>query len=253
MVRNLGAEGLITISLGTSAGSLDSLTAEILKSVAAKYLTLEQVKEMAKRLGARVGDLLLIMAGKPELVNMVLGEVRQEMGHRLGLADPKTLAFAFILDFPLFQRDEKAGRWEPMHHPFTAPKDEDATLLDTAPEKVHSKHYDMVCNGCEIAGGSIRIHTSHLQRKVFRLLGYSDEDINERFGHLLEAFDYGAPPHGGIAPGIDRIVMLLAGEETIREVIAFPKTQSAVDLTLNAPSSVTEEQLSELHLRLRED
>jgi len=253
MVRSLGAEGLTTISLGTSAGSLDDLVAEMLKSVAAKYLTLDQVKEIAKRLGARVGDLLLIMAGKPELVNMVLGELRQEMGHRLGLTDPKMLAFAFILDFPLLQRDEKAGRWEPMHHPFTEPKDEDATLLDTAPEKVHSKHYDMVCNGCEIAGGSIRIHTSHLQRKVFRLLGYSDEEIHERFGHLLEAFDYGAPPHGGIAPGIDRVVMLLAGEETIREVIAFPKTQSAVDLTLNAPSSVTEEQLSELHLRLRED
>jgi len=251
--KSLGAEGLTTISLGTSAGSLDGLTAEMLKSVAAKYLTLDQVKEMAKRLGARVGDLLLIMAGKPKLVDMVLGELRQEMGRRLGLADSKTLAFAFIVDFPLLARDEKTGRWEPMHHPFTAPRDEDVPLLDTAPEKVQAKHYDMVCNGCEIAGGSIRIHTSHLQRKVFRLLGYSDEEVNERFGHLLEAFDYGAPPHGGIAPGIDRVVMLLAGEENIREVIAFPKTQSAVDLTLNAPSSVNEEQLSELHLRLREE
>ena len=253
IVKSLGAEGLTTISLGTSADSLDDLTAEMLKSVAAKYLTLDQVKEMAKRLGARVGDLLLIMAGKPKLVDMVLGELRQEMGHRLGLADSKTLAFAFVVDFPLLARDEKTGHWEPMHHPFTAPKDEDVPLLDIAPEKVQAKHYDMVCNGCEIAGGSIRIHTSHLQRKVFRLLGYSDEEVNERFGHLLEAFDYGAPPHGGIAPGIDRVVMLLAGEENIREVIAFPKTQSAVDLTLNAPSSVNEEQLSELHLRLRED
>ena len=140
-----------------------------------------------------------------------------------------------------------------MHHPFTAPKDEDAPLLDTAPERVKGKHYDMVCNGCEIAGGSLRIYTSLLQRKIFKLLGYGDEEIKERFGHLLEAFDYGAPPHGGIAPGIDRIVMLLTGEENIREVIAFPKNQSAVDLMFDAPSPVTEEQLAELHLRLREE
>jgi aspartyl-tRNA synthetase len=253
IVKVLGAAGLTTISLGTSAGSLDNLTVEMLRSVAAKFLTLDQIKEMAGRLGAKMGDLLLIMAGKPELVDMALDELRREMGHRLGLADPKTLAFAFILDFPLLKMNEKTERWESMHHPFTAPKDDDVPLLDTAPERVRGKHYDGVCNGCEIAGGSIRIHTSHLQRKVFRLLGYTDAEVDDRFGHLLEAFDYGAPPHGGVASGIDRIVMLLAGEETIREVIAFPKTQSAVDLTFNAPSSVTEEQLAELHLRLRDD
>jgi aspartyl-tRNA synthetase len=140
-----------------------------------------------------------------------------------------------------------------MHHPFTAPRDEDAHLLDTAPEKVRGRHYDIVCNGFEIAGGSIRINTSHLQRKIFKLLGYSDQKTEERFGHLLEAFNYGAPPHGGIAPGIDRIVMLLTGEESIREVIAFPKNQSAIDLIFNAPSPVTEEQLAELHLRLRDE
>jgi len=253
LARGLGAEGLVTISLGTPGGSLDNLTIEMVKSVAAKFLTLDQVKQMAGRLGANMGDLLLIVAAKPELGNAVLGELRQEMGHRLGLAQPNVLAFAFIVDFPLLEWNEAEGRWEPMHHPFTAPRDEDVPLLDTAPEKVRSKHYDMVCNGCEIAGGSIRIYSSHLQRKIFRLLGYSDDQIEERFGHLLDAFDYGAPPHGGIAPGIDRIVMLLAGEETIREVIAFPKNQSATDLTFNAPSPVTEEQLTELHLRLREE
>jgi len=157
------------------------------------------------------------------------------------------------MDYPLLERSEETGRWEPMHHPFTAPKDEDVPLLDTAPERVRARHYDIVCNGIELASGSLRIHTSELQRKIFRLLGYSDEEIEERFGHLLEAFDYGAPPHGGIAPGIDRIVMILAGEGTIREVIAFPKNQSAADLTFNAPSPVTEEQLTELHLRLREE
>ncbi len=254
LAQGFGAKGLITMALGTSAGSLNDLTTEMVRSVVAKFLTLDQVKEMAARLGANTGDLLLIIAGKKsKLVDMALDELRREMGHRLKLADPNMLAFAFIVDFPLLQRNEETGRWEPMHHPFTAPRDEDVPLLDTAPERVRAKHYDMVCNGYEIAGGSLRIYTSQLQRKIFNLLGYSDEEVEECFGHLLEAFDYGAPPHGGIAPGIDRLVMLLAGEETIREVIAFPKNQSAADLTFNAPSPVTEEQLAELHLRLREE
>jgi len=253
LARSLGAEGLVTIPLGTSTGSLNDLTMEAVKSVAAKFLTLDQVKEMAKRLGANRGDLLLIIAGEPKLVNMALGELRQEVGHRLKLAEPNMFTFAYIKNFPLFRKSEEAGRWDSEHHPFTKPWDEDIPLIDTSPEKVRSKHYDMVCNGYEIGGGSLRIHTAELQRKVFRLLGYSDEEIEERFGHMLEAFEYGAPPHGGIALGIDRIVMLLAGEETIREVIAFPKTQAAIDLTVNAPSPVTEEQLAELHIRLREE
>ncbi len=253
MAQGLGAEGLVTISLGTSAGSLNDLTIEMVRSVAAKFLTLDQIKQMAKRLGANMGDLLLIIASEPELVNGVLAGLRQEMGHRLKLAAPELMTFAFIVDFPLLKRNEETGRWESEHHPFTAPRDEDMSLLDTSPEKVRGRHYDIVCNGVELASGSIRIHTAELQKKVFRLLGYSDEEIKERFGHLLEAFEYGAPPHGGIAPGIDRIVMLLAGEENIREVIAFPKNQSAVDLTFNAPSPVSEEQLAELHLRLREE
>ncbi|HEY92662.1 MAG TPA: aspartate--tRNA ligase [Dehalococcoidia bacterium] len=253
LVQNLGAKGLVTIILGTSGGSINDLTLEMVKSVATKFITLDHIKQMAECLGANMGDLLLIIAGKPKIVDMVLDELRREMGHRLKLADPNVLAFAFIVDFPLLARNEEMGQWESMHHPFTAPRDEDVSLLDVAPEKVRGKHYDMVCNGCEIAGGSIRIHTSHLQRKIFKLLGYNDDEIEERFGHLLEAFDYGAPPHGGVAPGIDRIVMLMAGEETIREVIAFPKTQSATDLTVNAPSSVAEEQLAELHLLLREE
>jgi aspartyl-tRNA synthetase len=252
LVQDLGAEGLVTMPLAVSAGSLDDLTPEMVRSVAAKFLTLDQIREIAKRLGANTGDLLLIIAGKSELVDMALDELRREMGHRLKLDDPHLFAFAFIVDFPLLKRSEE-GLWEPMHHPFTAPRDEDVPLLDTAPEKVQAKHYDIICNGCEIGGGSLRIYTAELQRKIFKLLGYSDGEIKERFGHLLKAFDYGAPPHGGVALGIDRIVMLLAGEETIREVIAFPKTQEAADLTFNAPSPVAEEQLAELHLYLREE
>ena len=254
MVRGLGAEGLVTMALGSGAGSLNDLTIEMVRSVAAKFLTLDQIKEMAERLGASMGDLLLIIADKKDkLVSMALSELRREMGQRLKLAEPDMLAFTFILDYPLLQWNEETKQWESMHHPFTAPKDEDVPLLDSAPEKVRAKHYDIVCNGCELSSGSLRIYTSQLQRKIFRLLGYSDEEVEERFGHFLEAFDYGAPPHGGIAPGIDRIVMLLAGEETIREVIAFPKNQNAADLTFDAPSPVTEEQLAELHLRLREE
>ena len=253
LVQGLGAKGLLTISLGSSAGNLEDLTMEMVKSVAAKHLTLNQVREMAQRLGAAMGDLLLIVAGEAGLVNAVLGELRQEMGRRLALAEPDQLAFAFVVDFPLLQREGKTGRWGPMHHPFTRPRDEDVPLLDKTPEAVRSWHYDVVLNGYEIGGGSLRIYTSELQRKVFRLLGYSDSDVDGLFGHLLEAFDYGAPPHGGIALGIDRIVMLLAGEESIREVIAFPKNQNAADLTLDAPCPVTEAQLAELHLSLREE
>jgi len=253
MVQGLGAEGLVTISLGTSAGSLNDLTIEMVKSVAAKFLTIDQIKQMAKRLEANMKDLLLIIAGEPKLVSGVLAGLRQEMGHRLKLPASNLLSFAFITDFPLLKRNEETGQWEPEHHPFTAPRDKDIPLLDTAPEKVRGRHYDIICNGVELASGSIRIHTAELQKKIFRLLGYSDEESKKRFGHLLEAFDYGAPPHGGIAPGIDRIIMLLAGEKTIREVIAFPKNQNAADLTFNAPSPVSEEQLAELHLRLREE
>ena len=253
LVRGLGAGGVVTIALGAPGGSLDDLTIDTVKSVAAKFLTLGQIKQMASRLGAAPGDLLLIIAGEANVASTALGELRQEMGRRLELAEPDLLAFACIIDFPLLHWDEKVGRWDAEHHPFTTPRDEDVPLLESAPEKVRGRHYDIICNGYEIGGGSLRIYHSELQRKVFRLLGYSDEEISQLFGHMLEAFDYGAPPHGGIALGIDRLVMLLAGEKTIREVIAFPKTQEAIDLTFNAPSPVTEEQLSQLHLRLREE
>jgi aspartyl-tRNA synthetase len=205
---------------------------------------------MASRCGAAPGDLLLIIAGGREKTHPPLDTLRREMVRRLNLADPKALAFAFIMDFPLLQKNAETGRWEAVNNPFTHPRDADIPLLDSAPEKVCGKNYDVVCNGIELASGSIRIHVSALQRKILQIMGYDNESIERLFGHMLEAFDFGAPPHGGFGAGIDRTVMLLAGEETIREVIAFPKNQSAADLTFNSPSTVTEAQLDELHIRV---
>jgi aspartyl-tRNA synthetase len=252
-VQALGAAGLLTLSLGAEGGDLKALTMEEVKSAAARFLTIEQVRQMAQLLGAKRGDLLLIVAGGQRLAETALGELRLEMARRLKLADPKLFAFAFVRDFPLLRWDDELKRWDSEHHPFTSPREEDIPLLESTPEKVRGQHYDVVGNGYELGGGSIRIHTAELQRKIFRLLGYSDKEMDARFGHMLEAFQYGAPPHGGIALGLDRIIMLLAGEETIREVIAFPKNQAAVDMTFDAPSPVSEQQLAELHLRLREE
>jgi aspartyl-tRNA synthetase len=249
-VQGYGAGGLLTFALGTGEGGIEQLTAEMVKSVAAKYLALEQIKEIGRRLGAGLGDLILVVAGIPKIVDKALGELRKELGDRLKLADPDTLAFGFILNFPLFAWNEEMKNWEPEHHMFTAPVPEDIPLIDTDPGKVRARHYDIVCNGFELASGSIRINKPDLQRKIIRMLGYTDEQITERFGTLLEAFEYGAPPHGGIAPGIDRIVMLLSGEETIREVIAFPKNQNAADIMLEAPSPVDPRQLDELSVKV---
>jgi aspartyl-tRNA synthetase len=250
-IQNYGAGGLLTFALSPAAGSMDQLTIDMVKSVAAKYLTLEQIKEMARRTGGGPGDLLLIVAGKTKIVEKALGEVRKEMGYKLKLADPNQLAFAFVVNFPLFAWNEETKAWEPEHHPFTAPMPEDVLLIDSEPGKVRARHYDIICNGYELASGSIRINNPQLQRKIFRMLGYKDEEITQRFGTLLEAFEYGAPPHGGIAPGIDRIVMILSGEENIREVIAFPKNQNAADVMLEAPSPVDRKQLEELHIEVR--
>jgi aspartyl-tRNA synthetase len=247
-----GARGLLTVSLG-AGGSLDDITLENVRSVAAKFLGLDRIKAMAHRCGAAPGDLLLIVAGERTKTHAPLDVLRREMARRLDLADPNELSFAMIVDFPLMEKNPDTGGWEAVNNPFTEPRDEDIPLLESAPEKVCGKNYDVVCNGLELASGSIRIHTSALQRRVLKILGYDDGSIDDLFGHMLEAFDFGAPPHGGFGAGIDRTVMLLAGEETIREVIAFPKNQSAADLTFNAPSPVTEAQLAEIHIKVIEE
>jgi aspartyl-tRNA synthetase len=248
LAKSCGAQGLMTMAFTGEAITLDEV-----KSAAAKYLTPRQLQEIAGRFEANPGDLLLIVADKPEVVNKTLDELRRQMAQRLNLADANLLAFAFVVDFPFLEWNEAENRWEPMHHPFTAPRWEDVALLDTEPAKVHGQHYDVVCNGCELGSGSIRIHNRQFQEKIFSLLGYSKEETESRFGGFLEALEYGAPPHGGIAIGLDRLVMLLVGERSIREVIAFPKNQNAVDVMLDSPSYVDKRQLDELNLKLKRE
>jgi len=246
LAKDHGAQGLITMAVTGEGSEVNEV-----KSVATKYLTQEQIKEVIARFGAKPGDLLLIVGAKLEVVNKALGELRCEMARRLNLLNGDLLAFAFIIDFPLLEWDEMRNCWGPMHHPFTAPQQKDMPLLDREPDKVHGRHYDVVCNGCELGSGSIRIHQRQVQERIFKLLGYSEAEMQARFGALMRALEYGAPPHGGIAIGLDRLVMLLAGERTIREVIAFPKNQNAEDLMFGAPSEADKEQLDELNLKLK--
>ena len=220
---------------------------ETVRSSFAKNVPQAELDAIRERSGASSGDLLLVVAGDRDTATTVLGRLRSELGSRLGLIDEEQMVYAFVTEFPYFERDEEGGVTF-VHHPFTSPWDEDVPLLERDPLNVRAKAYDLVCNGVELSSGSIRIHERRVQEAVFRALGLSPEQIERRFGHLLRAFEYGAPPHGGIAFGFDRVVMLLAREQNIREVIAFPKNQSAIDLMMGAPSPVEPEQLRELGL-----
>jgi aspartyl-tRNA synthetase len=240
LVKGHGAQGLAWLAVQEDG----------IRSSFARFLNEDTVAAIIERLEGRVGDLLLFVADKPAVVAEALGRLRVELGDRLGLRDDNVLAMAWIIDFPLFNWSEEEQRWDPSHHLFTAPMPEDVPLLDTDPGGARGQQYDLVCNNYEIGGGSIRIHRREIQEKVFELIGLDVEDAKQQFGHMLEAFEYGTPPHGGIAPGIDRLVMLLAGEPNIREVMAFPKSQSAADLMVGAPSAVTAGQLRDLHICL---
>jgi aspartyl-tRNA synthetase len=239
VAKSFGAKGMPTLGF----------TAEGVKGSAAKFFKEEELAALKEKSGAGVGDLIVFASDARAVVNKTLGGLRLWFRDKLDLADKSMMAFAWVVDFPFFAFNEETQAWESEHHPFTMPKMEDLPKFDTNPGDVYSEAYDMVCNGYETASGSIRIHRRDIQMKMFQMLGLSEEDIQTKFGHMLEAFEYGAPPHGGMAPGIDRLVMLLADEPNIREVIAFPKNQTGRDVMADAPSEVEPKQLKELHIK----
>jgi aspartyl-tRNA synthetase len=240
-VKDYGAKGLAWMKI----------KADEINSPIAKFLKNEEINDIIETMNGEIGDLLLFVADQPKVVFDALGALRCEVAKRLKVYDEDEFNLLWVTDFPLFEYDEEEERYVAKHHPFTAPKDSDIDKLESDPKNVRAKAYDLVLNGVELGGGSIRIHTEALQQKMFDALGLTKEEANSKFGFLLEAFKYGTPPHGGIAYGLDRLVMLLTKTNSIREVIAFPKTQNATSLLTDAPSDVTEDQLKELGIKLR--
>ncbi len=243
IAKRFGAGGMAWIKVSDAGDVSSSL---------AKALGEEKVTQLASAAACEAGDCALVIAGKPSVVAASLNALRSEVAEREGLIDPNKFNFLWVTDFPMFEYHEEDGRYYAMHHPFTSPRDEDMDKIETDPGAVLAKAYDLVLNGVELGSGSIRIHQRETQRRIFKALGLSDEEARSKFGFLLDALEYGTPPHGGIAFGFDRLVMLLAREKSIREVIAFPKTASAADLMTEAPGSVSEDQLRELHIRIVE-
>lgn len=240
--KHYGAKGLVWIKVGENE----------VTSSASKFFTPEKMDEILAVFQAKAGDMVLIVADKKKVVFDSLGFLRRHIAGQLGLLDDSQYNLLWVVDFPLYEQDDETGAFYAMHHPFTSPRIEDIPLLDTAPDKVKAKAYDIVLNGVELGGGSIRIHDRNLQKKMFEVLGLSDEEANQKFGFLLEAFRYGTPPHGGLAYGLDRLVMLLSGEHSIREVMAFPKNQMAMCMVSEAPSPASKEQLDELGIAVLE-
>ena len=229
------------------------VSAEGVTSSVNKFFTPEQLQEIADSMGAAAGDLILIVSDRDKVVFDSLGFLRRHIAGEMGLLDDEQYNLLWVVDFPLFEKDEETGRYHAMHHPFTSPKEEDAQLLKTEPTKAKANAYDIVLNGVELGGGSIRIHDREMQEDMFRALDMSQEEIDEKFGFLVEAFKYGTPPHGGLAYGLDRLVMLLTGEKSIREVIAFPKNQNAQCMVSEAPGTVEDEQLKELGITIEKE
>ena len=237
----VGAKGLVYVKYNED-GSF--------KSSVDKFFNQDELKAWAEKFDAKPGDLLLVLSGEAEKVRKQLNELRLEMGNRLELRDPSVYKPLWVVDFPLLEWNEEHNRFQAMHHPFTAPKPEDIDILDKEPGKVRANAYDLVINGVEIGGGSIRIHNRDLQKRMFGILGFTEEEAQNQFGFLMNAFEYGAPPHGGIALGSDRLAAMFAGQDSIREFIAFPKNNAGRDVMIDSPSTISDEQLEELHLRV---
>ncbi len=238
----IGAKGLVYVKFNED-GSF--------KSSVDKFFSPEDLKTWAETFGANPGDLMLILAGDATPTRKALNELRLEMGGRLNLRDPQTFAPLWVVDFPLLEWDDETQRFYAMHHPFTSPKTDDVKMLDTDPGKVRANAYDLVINGVEIGGGSIRIHNRELQKKMFEVLGFTDEEAQNQFGFLMNAFEYGAPPHGGIALGFDRLVSLFGGSDSIRDFIAFPKNNAGRDVMIDSPSGISQQQLDELMIAVK--
>ncbi|MFL2627300.1 MAG: aspartate--tRNA ligase [Dehalococcoidia bacterium] len=248
-VKTRGGKGLMYIGISDDLDSIDNITVEEIRSSVSKILTLEEIKSIIAFTNATPGSLILIMADSSKVVNTCMSQLRNEIAEREELFNKSEMAFAFITNFPVFEWDDDMNNWQPSHHLFTSPIEKDWDLLGSSPGDMRARHYDLVCNGMELASGSIRIHSREKLENILDFLGYDDESKIERFGQLLEALEYGAPPHGGIAPGIDRLITLLTDNaESIRDVIAFPKTQSGSDPLFGTPSLIPQEQLEELHL-----
>ncbi|RME61225.1 MAG: aspartate--tRNA ligase, partial [Caldilineae bacterium] len=252
LVKPYGAKGLAWIGVTGAPDGDGHYTPDALRSQITKFLSQEEIDGIVAASRAEKGDLILLVADQPEVTNASLANLRLEIGRAAGLIDPNLLAFCWVVDFPLLDYNDEEGRWQASHHPFTSARDEDWDKLETEPAAVKAKAYDVVLNGWEIGGGSIRIHRSDQQMRLFQRLGLNEAEVDEQFGHMLDAFQYGAPPHGGIALGIERLVALYAGVSSIREVMAFPKTAAGTDLMLDAPSPVNERQLQELHIAVRD-
>jgi len=252
LAKTSGAQGLVTVAFATGPASVDALTDNDVRSPVKQYVALDVLKEIGRRTGARPGDLVLLVAASPKVTAVTLNNLRNTLGRRLGLVDDNTFHFAWVTDFPMFEWNDELKGWESAHNPFSAPRWEDVPLMDTDPGRVHAQQYDLVCNGWELGSGSIRLHRPDLLAKVFGLLGYGPDEIQARFGHFLRAFEYGVPPHGGMGLGLDRLCAILAGESSIREVIAFPKTQTATDPLFESPGPISAKQLKELHIKIAE-
>jgi aspartyl-tRNA synthetase len=238
----VGASGMVYVKCeadGTYKSSVD------------KFYDQEDLANWAKATNAKAGDMIFVLSGPADKTRTALSALRMELATRLGLRNPAVFAPLWVVDFPLLEFEEESGRYHAMHHPFTSPKPEDMALLETEPGKVRANAYDMVLNGNEIGGGSIRIHDKATQALMFKYLGFTEEEARNQFGFLMDAFQFGAPPHGGLAFGLDRLVAILGGQETIRDFIAFPKNNSGRDVMIDAPSVIDEKQLNELHIKLK--